>query len=273
MLATLERSQASGWLGRLELTLGPRAGRTRVLDQRHQGPLTLQRAFHPELDGTAHVVLLHPPGGIVGGDRLQLEMAVRPAARALVTTPGATKVYRSNGLATYSDATLGVADRAFLEYVPQETVVFDGAQARLTTEIHLHQDARALAWEVVCFGRPAAKSRFERGRLALRFDVRRDGTLIFSERGIVDGSGAFAAGRWGLGGASALGTLVATDGDLTAVRTALANHGAATRIGELLVVRALGRDGLEVRRILERARHCVRAAWERPLTDPAIWRT
>lgn len=276
MLRAAAPSPAShdhGWLGRLQLRLGPRAGRTRVLERWHEGPLTLQRAFHPEPDGTAHVVLLHPPGGVVGGDRLDLEVALDAAGQALLTAPGATKVYRSAGATATITNRLDVAAAACLEYVPQEMVVFDGAKAELRTTLALRGDARALAWEVVCLGRPAAATTFERGRVGLRFDVRRDGDLVFAERGRIGGGDEALRAAWGLAGAAAFGTLVATHVAPDAVRDLLEPPAAATQVAGLLVVRALGRDGASVRRVFERVRHGVRAAWGRPALDPGIWRT
>ncbi|MEM9071739.1 MAG: urease accessory protein UreD, partial [Myxococcota bacterium] len=152
-------------------------------------------------------------------------------------------------------------------------VIFDGADARLHTEVHLAKGARFLGWEVVCLGRPAANTTFRRGRVRLRFDVKREGRLLVSERGLIDGDEWFANASWGLQGQAAFGTLVATEGSLDDVRAAIGEEGAATIVSGLLVVRALARDGVRVRGVLEKARHCVRRAWGRPEIDPAIWRT
>ena len=259
----------------------------------HQGPLRVQRAFHPEPDGTAHVVVLHPPGGCVGGDRLHVRAALRPGARALLTTPGAGKVYRTNGHRAELHTTLDVAEGAHLEHVPQEMVVYEDADAALTTRVRLEAGARFLGWEVVCLGRPAAGEGFARGSLRLDFTVETDGVPIFVERGHVAGGTALAEAAWGLRGHAAFGTLVATlakapNDVLAATRDALhEDSGAAaderpveaaatclaTPRGSLLVVRALGRDGTRVRKVLETVRHRVRDGWQRPRIDPGIWRS
>ena len=277
------------WRARLDLELRLRAGRTRIGAVSHQGPLRIQRAFHPEPDGTAHVVVLHPPGGCVGGDHLHVRAALQPTARALLTTPGAGKVYRTNGHRAELHTTLDVAEGAHLEHVPQEMVVYEDADAALTTRVRLETGARFLGWEVVCLGRPAAGEGFARGSLRLDFTVEADGVPIFVERGHVVGGTALADAPWGLRGHAAFGTLVATLADahtdvLAATRDGLreaANErraeAAATCLasprGPLLVVRALGRDGTRVRQVLEAVRHRVRDGWQRPRIDPGIWRS
>lgn len=269
-------SASPEWRASLRLALGRRAGRTRVRDLRHHGPLRIQRAFHPEPDGTAHVVVLHPPAGLVGGDRLEVEVAVEDGARALVTTTGAGKTYRSSGRRAWTSTAATVADGAFLELVPQETVVFDGADAELSTAVSLAPTAELLAWEVVCLGRPACRERFDRGALRCALRVSRGGRLLFLERGTVAGDDPALDAPWGFGGLPAFGTLVCTAGDVDALRAAVASHegpAAVTRLNGLRVARVAGRDGAHVRAALERARHVVRDAWRRPRLDPAIWRS
>src|SRR5689334_8281039 len=96
-LVGLAPLEAPGCRGRLDVRFEPRAGRTVVASRRHEGPLLVQRAFHPEADGTCHLYLIHPPGGVVGGDELEVSLEVAPGAAALVSTPAATKLYRSSG--------------------------------------------------------------------------------------------------------------------------------------------------------------------------------
>jgi len=271
------------WRAWLDVGLRRRAGRTRIGALAHEGPLRIQRAFHPEPDGTAHVVVLHPPAGCVGGDSLQVSASLEPGARVLLTTPGAGKIYRTNGFRASLVTTLSVGAGATLEHVPQEMVVYEGADAALETSVHLETGARFLGWEVVCLGRPAAGEAFERGSLWLDFTVHDERGPIFIERGRIDGGSSAGAGAWGLRGFAAFGTLVATVDDaptaLGAAREALAPHpeSAATLLdtpdGALLVVRALGPDGTHVRAVLEAARHRVRDDWRRPRIDPGIWRS
>lgn len=264
------------------MRLGLRDGRTEVRDARHRGPLRIQRAFHPEPDGAAHLVLLHPPAGLVSGDRLQIDLEVEDGARALFTTTGAGKAYRSSGAEASTTTRLVVGAGADAELVPQESVIFDGARARLHTQVELDANARFLGWEVVCLGRPACSERFERGRLRLAFEVARNGRPCSIERGVIEGGDPLLDAAFGMQGWPAFGTLVATHASLDAVREAIAAFDAPVaatsvesgdRAEALVVVRVLGRDGAHARSALERARHAVRTSWSRPPVDPAIWRS
>ncbi|MFK7984456.1 MAG: urease accessory protein UreD [Sandaracinaceae bacterium] len=264
----------SPWPAELRLTLGLRAGKTRVTKQSHRGPLRVQRAFHPEADGTAHVVVLHPPAGLVGGDSLDVRVDVEEGASALVTSTGAAKAYRTWGAPALAHTQVHVARGATMEHVPLEAVVYEGADAELETVVHLGEGARFLGWEVVCLGRPAAGESFGRGTLRLSLEVWHDGRLCFLERGRIDGGSDALEAPWGLAGWPAFGTMVSTDGDVEMLRRALEGTDAGvTQVRGLTVVRARGRDGSEVRRRLERARDVVRDRWGRPRVTPAIWRS
>ncbi|WP_303908751.1 urease accessory protein UreD, partial [Thiohalomonas denitrificans] len=154
--------QSSGWKARLELGFEPRAGRTVLAKRIQRGPLAVQRPFHPG-DGACHVYLLHPPGGVVGGDELSVRAAAAAEAGALITTPGATKFYRSAGPRAYMEQRLNVADGGALEWLPQENIVFPGALADIRTRIDLKGQAGFIGWETLCLGRPAADERFDAG--------------------------------------------------------------------------------------------------------------
>src|SRR6188474_1479086 len=112
----------SGWLGRLELRLERHSGMTRITHRLHQGPLLVQRALYPEGDDMPHLYIVHPPGGVVGGDRLETLIELGPGAEALVTTPAAQKLYRSAGPESVIQNRLCVGERAALEWLPSETI-------------------------------------------------------------------------------------------------------------------------------------------------------
>src|SRR5688572_14501877 len=239
-------SNPAAWRARLELGFRQAGQRTILSHRRHFGPLVVQRPFYPE-GGTCHVYLVHPPGGIVGGDQVALDVEVQPQAHALITTPAATRFYRAGPYpAARLQQELRVHDGA-LEWLPQETILFDGARARSRTVVQLHDNARFAGWEITCLGRPANDERFTTGTLAQDFLLYRDGRPLLFDRLRVDGGSAALDANWGLGGAQAQGTLMlspATDIDLAPLR-ALAvptvRH-ALTQVNGVLLCRALARE-------------------------------
>jgi len=251
-----------GWQARLELGLADRAGRTVVAHQRHRGPLTVQRPFYPE-GGPCHLYLLHPPGGLVGGDRLELKVTVTTEAHALITTPGATKCYRSAGPRAEQVQHLEVTAGGVLEWFPQENILFPGANLRLVTAVDLAEGARFMGWEIHSLGRPAIGERFAHGCADLHLRLRRAGRPLLLERLWLHG-GSGLDGPTGLRGLQVTGTLLASPADaadLAAVRAhpVGAGHAAdagnprgapqpgptetllwgATLVGDLLIARAL----------------------------------
>jgi urease accessory protein len=165
-------TQAAGWQARIELGFARRADRTVLAHKRQLGPLAVQRPFYPE-GGPCHTYLLHPPGGIVGGDSLEIEALVGVGAHALVTTPGASKLYRSVGASAHQTQCLRVAGGGTLEWLPQETIFFPGAKARMCTRVDLEPNARFIGWELYSLGRPAVGERFASGRADLSFRLSR----------------------------------------------------------------------------------------------------
>lgn len=274
-----------GWAARLELTICRENGMTRLVSPRHVGPLRIQKPFYPEGRDWPHLYLLHPPGGIVGGDQLDIEAQVQAEAGALLTTPAAQKLYRSPGPTSRQMQWLVVGRDAVLEWLPAETIVFDGARATQTTEIDLDPSARLIAWEITCFGRPASDLGFETGRFCQRFSVRRGGSPLFIERLNVDGGSRALTEPWGYRGLPVFGSLYLVDragGDgerfLSAVRedrpSTRTDLAAATAFGEVVVLRV---GGISV----ERVRARLTSAWRRlrpellgrAAAPPRIWAT
>lgn len=184
----------------------------------------------------------------MGGDRLSIDVEVGAGSRALLTTPGATKFYRSAGPEAVQRVHLRVAQEALLEWTPQETILFDGSRSRLETRVELEAGARFLGWEITALGRPAARAPFAAGLCRQAFEIEREGRPLWVDRSEYRGGGESLAGRWGLAGQEAVGTLVSTGAEepvLEAAREALAAFSgdgrlaAATRRGELLILRAL----------------------------------
>lgn len=199
------------WLAAIELQLRNSPRRTEIGHLLHKGPLRVQRPFHPEGD-CCHVYLLHPPGGMVPGDELQVDIGVEAHASALLTTPSAGKAYRSDDRKT--PQTQGIRARveesACLEWLPQETIVFEGAEVALDNEFHLAPHAKLFAWDIVVLGRRASGEAFARGRCRQCFNITRAGRPLLAERTLWEGGSAMLDAPWGMAGRWVCGTLLAT---------------------------------------------------------------
>ncbi|WP_066961304.1 urease accessory protein UreD [Microbulbifer sp. Q7] len=278
---------AQRWHADLELQFarGPRG--CRLARNRHSGPLYVQKPFYPEGPDLAHVYLLHPPGGLVSGDRLDIRVQVQQDAAALVTTTGAGRVYRArhDGLLQCQSTALQVEAGASLEWLPLENIAYPGANGAMHTRVDLAQGARFAGWEVTSLGLPACNAPFADGTLIQRLEIFREGTPLLVESLRLCGEEILQA-RAGLQGQAVNGLLVMGPFDaaleesgLEECRDMIAAHnhtGVAgiTLVGELLVVRALGRCAFEVRGLFTELWKRLRPEWlGRPPCAPRIWRT
>jgi len=265
-----------GWCAELDLQFARHAAKTVLARRMHRGPLTVQKAFYPE-GGVCHVYLLHPPGGVVAGDRLQISAAVEPGAHALITTPAAGKFYRSSGQQARQTVQLNVAEQGCLEWLPQETIVYQGAKLHTDMAIELAANANFIGWEVLALGRPAAGEGFADGSAGLNWRISRDGRLLYLERQQID-SQAFQA-RWGLNGHSACGTLFAsptTPQHLAAVQAWIGEDAdkAVTQIEDLLICRALDQRADRLRQFFEQVWRLLREDIAgQTACAPRIWAT
>ena len=240
---------ANAWRAELALQFARRGEHTRLTQRTHTGPLRVQKALYPEGGAVCHAILLHPPAGIAGGDELQIDVAVEPAAHALLTTPGAGKWYRSAAPWARQTINLYLENDARLEWLPQETIFFSGCRAALQHRVTLGAGARYLGWDVWCMGRSASGERFERGEFQTATEIRLADDLIWVEQGKLSGGSTILHSPAGLAGRSVCGTLLAagatTSSELLAACRALvpgeahALHG-ITALPSLLVARYLG---------------------------------
>jgi len=253
-----------------------------LADQTHTGPLLVQRPFYPEGEGACHVVLLHPPGGVVGGDRLRIDAALGCGAHALLTTPAAGKFYRSAGPEAEQVQDFRIAADACLEWLPQETIVYSAARAALRTEVRAAAGARFMGWEVLCLGRPASGEAFSAGWCHSTLELWRDGRRVLTERARFAGGDALLAAPWGLAGYPVTATFVATCDDAALVEAArqaalaVAVEGlfAVTRLDGVLVARYLGLHAESARRKLVPVWDTVRRGLlGRAAVLPRIWYT
>ena len=199
-------SIASMWSASLSLELEHRQHRTVMARCRHRGPLRVQRPLYPE--DACHIYVLHPPGGVVGGDVLDIDVVAKPEACALITTPAAGKLYRSDRHWASVQNTCRVHDGAMMEWFPGENIVYDRAWAKLNTEIHLAPTASFIGWDIVCLGRPAAGERFACGTCWQRTVVRRGDDIVWMEHNRYEGGSQRLQAPWGLAGFSVCGTMI-----------------------------------------------------------------
>ncbi len=177
------------WQAHLELVLSLRGIRgTRLSRNRHSGPLYVQKPFYPEGKELAHIYLLHPPGGLVSGDTLTLDITLEEKAQGLVTTPGATRMYRARESSPVQRqyTTLNLQEDATLEWFPMEAIVYNQAHAELETKITLQDNSTVFAWEITCFGLPASAEKFEQGFFKQRYIVEQNNKPLFIDNLVVD---------------------------------------------------------------------------------------
>ncbi|MBL4901467.1 MAG: urease accessory protein UreD [Desulfocapsa sp.] len=177
----MENGQSKGWNASLQLKYIQRRGRTVLARNIHSGPLVVQRPLYPE-GGVCHTCILHPPGGVVGGDHLKMDILAEKKTSTLITTPGATKFYRSAGKTAVQEQHLCIEDGAMLEWLPQGNIIFPGANAEINTTIDLAAGAKFMGWEILCLGLPVNNQRFDHGKLFTSLVVRRQKIPLLIER-------------------------------------------------------------------------------------------
>lgn len=248
----------------------------------HHGPLVVQKVLYPEGEAICHGVIVHPPGGVAGGDGLTVEAELGAGAHALLTTPGAGKWYKAAGRPASQSLRFSLAEGACLEWLPQENILFDGADVRMLGCVDLAQKAVFLGSEILCFGRQARGERWQQGRLQQRLELRRAGRLIWQERThLTPDSPTFSAAA-GLRGQHVSGSLVLAAGSvpaevLDACRQVVVSGEArsgVTALPDIFAARYLGQSA-------QQARHYFEALWQqlrpwyaqRVAIRPRIWNT
>lgn len=198
------------WLARIDMHLEPRAGRTALPGLRHEGPLRVQRPFYPE-GPVCHIYLLHPPGGLVSGDQLVINAHLQPGSEALITTPSAGKIYKGDscGVAQQQQVNLTLQGNSTLEWLPQETILYDGALGHSQTRVDLEADSRFIGWEIICLGRPANQIRFQSGYFLQQMAIYRDALPLLLEKQHLQADSPLAHQAWGLQGYPVVGNLYA----------------------------------------------------------------
>jgi urease accessory protein len=268
---------SSNWCARLDLGLQQRGEVTVLAHRRHQGPLVVQKPFYPE-GNVCHIYLLHPPGGVVGGDQLQINVDVQDKAHSLITTPGSGKLYRSAGPVAQIKQHLRVASDGVLEWLPQDTIIFSGCKVDMLTKVELNLHASFVGWEILCLGRPSSGEIFATGNCRQRFELWRDGEPIVIERNRFMGGDSLLTASWGLQNYPVTATMLATPANqdmLKAVREEITDTGfSATLLDDVLVCRYLGQQGAYARNIFKQVWSIIRPALvNKPACPPRIWST
>jgi urease accessory protein len=272
------------WLARLQLDYALEAGRS-VVRHRHDGPLRILQSLYPEGDAVCHNVLVHPPGGLVGGDTLDITAAVAPGAHGLITTPGATRFYKSAGELALQRTHLRLADGARLEWLPLEALCYNACQAENRLTMDLAPGAELMGWDVTALGLPGANQPFATGRFQQHIEV----PGLWLERGLIDAADPLLLDSpLGLAGHRCLASIFFIAGSplersrrqaaLDVAREVITAHplaataGATSPNGQVVVVRVLAPLVEPAMDLLKRVRGAWRGHfWQLPAANPRIW--
>ena len=270
----------AAWKAELTLVFRRVGDRSVLAERRHEGPLVVQKPLHPEGPGVCHAVLVHAPGGIAGGDALTLNLSLEPDARALITTPAATKWYKAAGRTARQTGRFEVAKGAVLEWLPLEAIVFDQADARIASHVVLADGAVFAGWEITCLGRRASGEVFRSGGLNQAMEISRDGRLIWNDRIAFSGGDRLMTSPVGMGGHHVVGGMVVAGlgllpTDLLETCRALSpldGQGGITALPEIVSARYLGGSAENAKIYFESIRQVLRP-WYAALHAhrPRIW--
>ena len=201
------RTSHERWDASLELSFSSRDGITRLIKKKHRGPLMVQKALYPEDKGICHAVILHPPSGVAGGDHLCVEIALDQDAQAVVTTPGATRWYKSNGCQASQSVNIGLARGAHLDYLPCENIVFDEVSALTNLTIHQDVGSSLMAWEMVQLGRVESGEMWRESNLSFNVRLILNERLVWADCSRIDSTSLSRDSTCGLHGHRIFGTM------------------------------------------------------------------
>lgn len=274
------------WQAKLDLNYCVEADRT-VARHTHIGPLRILQSLYPEGDTVCHNVLVHPPGGLVGGDTLDLNIQVSNGAHGLLTTPGATRFYRSDGELAVQRTQITLAENARFEWLPMEAICYSGCLAENRLSMSLANGAEILGWDITALGLPAADKPFDKGCFSQHVEL----PGVWLERARIKAADALLMNSpLGLGGNCCLATLFFASGTalnrnqiqsaLDRARAVIDAHPLAAMAGatspdkKVIVVRALAPVVEPAMDLLRQ----VRTAWRQHFwaigpSAPRVWST
>ena len=253
----------------------------------HDGPLRILQTLYPEGGAVCHNVLVHPPGGLVGGDTLDIGVTASGNAHGLITTPGATRFYKSDGELALQATTIQLRDAARLEWLPMEALCYSGCLAQNRLRIELAPDAELIGWDVTALGLPSARAPFDRGSFTQHIEV----PGVWLEQGRIDATDQrLLNSPLGLAGNSCMATLFFVAGSkmdrarrqaaLDVARAAIEPHplcasaGATSPNPQVVVVRVLAPLVEPAMQLLKTVWAAWRSElWRLPAERPRIWST
>ncbi|MGN1356486.1 MAG: urease accessory protein UreD [Succinivibrionaceae bacterium] len=256
------------------------SGQTLLTNYQHSGPLLVQKPFYPEPE-VCHVYLLHPPGGIAGCDRLQCTVHLQPEAQVLLTTPGATKFYRTQGQTSEFRQCFYVDQNATLEYLPQGNIFYQGTNTLVHTHIYLTSNARFIYRDFAVIGQPLKNDNFANSSCSVKTWVYIDKRLVFMDANTIKGQedvDAVAA----LHSHPYLGTMISnsvSEETLKKIKETAGTVSKNTLVGvsqlpKILVIRYLSNDNEEIDANMLQIWKILRPSlMHRPAVIPRIWQT
>ena len=296
---TKHKAEDKCWKAGIEVELKVSQGQTRMGRTRHYGPLRIQRPFWPEGKELAHLYILHPPGGLVAGDEIKQSFIAHEGAAGLITTPAAGKIYFNRHSDQKSNQKrhqenhhqnrlqkqithLKIHDQASLEWLPQETILFDGAMANMRTHIEIEGDGQYCGWDIVCLGRKASGESFTRGQMIQTIELTRNNQPLFKERFNLRAPSSLQKSPLGLNRHHVFGTSLMTLTDIPDCETLhhyLVRHdwqhvSALTWRKGVLIIRYLGNSPEQARTIFQSLWRLTRPQFiGRSACIPRIWNT
>lgn len=271
---------ADNWHASLQLDYQRRGERTVLAHRQHSGPLMVQRPFYPEPE-VCHSYIIHPPGGVVGGDRLDIGIHVGSNAHALLTTPASGKFYNSERIEASLHQHLQVEDDAVMEWLPQDNILYEGSHTRITTQVELAVSAKFIGWEITCLARPYSKTHFHTGHSRQRLEIRRDNKPLIIDQMTLAAEQPVLTEHWGLGSYPVIGTLVATPASTSLLyklnqqlQDIPDQPFSVTLMNTVLVCRYLGHHAEQARQHFEKLWRIIRPQMlQKEACIPRIWST
>ncbi len=271
-----------GWKGFLSFSFVDQNGRTVIKDKRHLGPLIIQRPYYQEINRPS-VLILHPPGGVAGGDQLELKVSFKPGSKGMISTPSATKFYRSENRLASQIQTIHLSEASEAEWLPQETLFFNCCKVNNHLKFELDSpNNRLIAWDIVGLGRPASGEGFEQGELIQSLELRIAEKLIFMDRLMLVPESGVLKSIAGLDSHTLFATALFYHNDAESQKKLLEELQkiewpllvGVTLLDNLIVLRTLANELDEMKSVLFKAWTIARpSVLGLPVVKPRIWNT